>query len=158
MNVIDNRGCPSNNPPYGWTAIDVCYKGTFTASADFGGAYQHQGTTCTVGNPLAGGACACPSGSSAIDLVVDGSCYVNDNVTFCYNPAAPRASFGGAYQMSDNTSYGTSGCVVTNPATSACSCPSGTTAVGIEAEYGPSTSGCSNANIASGHLYVCVVP
>jgi hypothetical protein len=155
MNFVDNRGCPSNNPPYGWTALDVCYKGTFTASSDFGGAYQHQGTTCTVGNPLAGGSCACPSGSSAIDLVVDGACYINNNISFCYNASAARVSFGGAYQLSDNTSYG---CVVSNPATGACSCPSGTTAVSIEAEYGPSTSGCSNTNIASGHLNVCVVP
>jgi hypothetical protein len=158
MNLVDNRGCPNNNPPYGWTAIDVCYAGAFTASSDFGGFYQHEGATCTVANPLAGGSCACPSGSQAIELIVDGACYLNNNVAFCYNPTATLASFGGAYQVSDNTSYGNGGCVVSNPATNACSCPSGTTAVSIEAEYGPSTSGCSSSGIASGHLYVCVVP
>jgi hypothetical protein len=158
MAVLDNRSCPSNNPPYGWTAIDVCYAGTFTANSDFGGFYQHEGATCRVGNPLAGGSCACPSGSQAIELNAEGACYASHNVTFCYNGAATRVSFGGAYQVSDNTSFGTSGCVVTNPATSACSCPSGTSAVSIETEYGTTNSGtgCTAGNTTSGHMFVCV--
>jgi hypothetical protein len=158
IDFVDNRGCPSNNPPYGWTAMTVCYAGTFTASSDFGGFYQHQGATCTVANPMASDTCACPAGSQAIELVVDGSCYVNNNVDFCWSPTAALVSFGGAYQVSDNMVYGTSGCVVKNPATQACTCPTGTTAVALENEYGPSTSGCSNAGISSGHLYVCQVP
>lgn len=153
--VLDDRSCPNNNPPYGWSAMYVCYVGPFTPISDFGGFYQRQGTTCMVGNPLASNQCACPSGSQAIELVVDGSCYDNTNIGFCWNMSVPAVTFGGAYEQSDNASYGTNGCVVANPATGACSCPSGATPLSIRDVYGPAVSGCKSTGAVGGHLYVC---
>jgi hypothetical protein len=137
----------------------VCYAGAFTATSDFGGAYHREGTTtCHVGNPLAGAACACPTGSQAIELIVDHSCWNDTMIGFCWNPTAPLTTFGGAYEISDHTGYGTNGCVTGNPAAAgACACPSGTTATEIRDVYGPGNDSCNNTGAFGGHLYVCGV-
>jgi hypothetical protein len=121
------------------TTLDLCVGGAVAADSDFGGAYQVDdfdgwcGATaqCRVGNPLAGGACACPDGftdaislRSIARLPCDGS-EVGTVVTFCGRQSAPLRSFGGAYQYDDFAPE----CRVPNPYTGACSCPADTTDV-----------------------------
>jgi hypothetical protein len=150
--------CDVANDPYGWATSYVCYGGTFdAATADFGGAY-HKGEngTCYVGNPMNGNACTCPAGSQAIELIADGGCWENSKIGLCWNGTAPRTSFGGAYLASDSASYGTSGCVVANPATGACSCPADCTNISIRSIYGPNGMGpCNSSGAFGAHLNIC---
>jgi hypothetical protein len=156
MDLLDERGCPSNNPPYGWQSLMVC-AASYTPGADFGGAYQRYGTTCYVGNPSAGGQCACPTGTQAIELVVDGQCYHDVNIGLCWDPTATRTAFGGAYQTSTGGFLNNTTCVVKNPATNDCTCPAGTTAASISDVYGqgPPDSQCTKSGATSGNLYFC---
>ncbi len=119
------------------TELKLCLAGAVAPDSDFGGAYQVDdvdgwcGATaqCRVGNPLAGGACACPAGfeqnvavRSIVRLPCDNS-EAGTVIVFCGNQNAPFTSYAGAYQFDD---LGTQ-CRVANPWTGACSCPSGTT-------------------------------
>ncbi len=119
------------------TELRLCTTGATSPEADFGGAYQVDDFdglcgampgSCRRGNPLAGGACACPEGFQAIGMrsIIRLPCdqtEVGSVVFVCGNPAATIASFGGAYQFDDFDPQ----CRVTNPWTGACSCPAGTT-------------------------------
>jgi hypothetical protein len=117
------------------TELKLCVTTGVTAESDFGGAYEVDdldgwcGATaqCRVGNPMAGGACACPAGfddtislRSIIRLPCDNG-EVGNVLVLCGNREAPTTSFGGAYQFDD---LGTQ-CRVTNPWTGDCSCPPG---------------------------------
>jgi hypothetical protein len=153
--LLDDRSCPSNNPPYGWQSLYVCYAGSWSPNSDFGGYYHHDGTTCNVGNPYAAGACSCPSGAQAIEFIVDGSCWNDWRIGLCWNPSAPATTFAGAYETSDSTTYGNNGCVVANPATGACTCPAGSTGIAVRSVYGPGSSNCHNTGAIGGHVYLC---
>jgi hypothetical protein len=97
------------------------------------------------------GACSCPTGSQAIELVADGGCYENTKVGFCWNGSAPRTSFCGAYSTGD-----TYGCLVANPATGGCSCPGDCTSIAIRSIYGPGTGGdCTNSGAFGAQLNIC---
>ncbi len=136
--------------------MTVCGAAAFAPTADFGGVYQLNGTTCAVGNPMAGGACACPSGSQAIELLSDGSCWEDETLGLCWNGSAPLTAFGGAYEESDESSQGTNGCIVPNPAAgNACACPAGTTAIQIRDVYGLGDHNCKSTGAIAGYLYVC---
>ncbi|HZF56020.1 MAG TPA: hypothetical protein VE093_45710 [Polyangiaceae bacterium] len=119
------------------TRLNLCVTPGVSPDTDFGGAYQVDdldgwcGATakCRVGNPLAGGACACPAGfddatatRSIVRLPCDGG-EVGTTVVFCGNKEAPLRSFGGAFQVDDFEPT----CRVGNPYTGGCSCPAGTT-------------------------------
>jgi hypothetical protein len=118
------------------TRWNLCVTPGASEQSDFGGAYQVDdldgwcGATaqCRVGNPLAGGACACPPGlddaislRSIIRLPCD-SGEVGSTVVICGNKDVPIRSFGGAFQVDDLEPT----CRVVNPWTGACSCPEGT--------------------------------
>jgi hypothetical protein len=159
IQMLDERACPNNNPPYGWSGLNVCYAGAFTAASDFGGVYHTDGTTCFVGNPMApGNGCACPAGSQAIELTVDGSCYVATTVGVCWNGSAPLKTFGGAYETGTATLGGGDTCLVKNPATSACSCPAGTSAVAFATVSGRGFGSCSGTGANPASLYFCGTP
>jgi len=158
FDALDMRACPSGNPPYGWQRIHLCYANG--AGADFGGSYlEGTGGGCVAGNPLNAGACSCPADTQAISALFDGSCWLNSKVSFCWSASAPLSSFGGAYLVSDDTSYGVGGCVSGNPAAaSKCECPSGTSALLFGTVYGPSDTGCSNSGASVAHIGLCVAP
>ena len=119
------------------TRFDLCITPGVSAESDFGGAYQVDdsdgwcGATarCRVGNPLAGGACACPPGldeTIALRSIVRLPCDDNEVGTYvviCGNKDVPIRSFGGAFQVDDFEPM----CRVVNPWTEGCSCPEGTT-------------------------------
>jgi hypothetical protein len=120
------------------TRVNLCVTPGVSPSSDFGGAYQIDdfdgwcGATakCRVGNPLAGGACACPGGfdeamalRSIIRLPCDGG-EVGTQVVFCGNKDVTTRSFGGVFQVDDFEPT----CRIGNPYTGGCSCPAGTTA------------------------------
>lgn len=127
--------CPGE-PMRAKTFLELCLLDGVSVESDFGGAYQVDdgdgwcGATdkCRVGNPLAGGACACPEGfdpialRSIVRLPCDDS-EVGTQVIFCGNPQAPFTAFAGAYQRDDFEPT----CRVPNPWTADCSCPEGTT-------------------------------
>ncbi|MBM4363751.1 MAG: hypothetical protein FJ104_13810 [Deltaproteobacteria bacterium] len=149
-NVLDDRGCPSGNPPYGWSSAYFCVQGTPTTDSDFGGVYQRTAAEgCVANNPWTGG-CTCPAGMQAIELVTDGACWLNRRTGICWNPSATPVSFGGTYQLDDGSS-----CTVANPATGGCSCPAGTTSRVIRAVHGPSDIGCSKSGSQGANLHVC---
>ncbi|MFO0551153.1 MAG: hypothetical protein U0271_22370 [Polyangiaceae bacterium] len=118
------------------TALRLCMGSAATADSDFGGAYQLDdlpgwcGATnqCRVGNPLNGGACACPAGFDeviALRTIIRLPCdnAEGGNVLYlCGNKDAPRTSFAGAYQLDDFAPQ----CRAPNPWTGDCSCPAGT--------------------------------
>lgn len=121
------------------TRLNLCVTPGASPESDFGGAFQVDdldgwcGATakCRVGNPLAGGACACPAGfdeviglRSIIRLPCDAG-EVGTAVVVCGNKDVPSRSFGGAYQLDDIAPN----CRVVNPWTGDCSCPGGTTDV-----------------------------
>lgn len=114
------------------TLLDLCVMPGVSPESDFGGAYQVDdadgwcGATagCRVGNPMAGGACACPEGfegiglRSIVRLPCDGS-EKGTQIVICANPSASPTGFFGAYQLDDFDPK----CRVTNPWTGDCSCP-----------------------------------
>jgi hypothetical protein len=156
FNILDDSRCPNNNPPFGWESIYICAGGAFSATADFGGGYQREGSSCKSGNPWSAGSCSCPAPSIAIELIADGGCWNDTHVGVCWNPSATMSTFGGAYQRSDSASYGNAGCVVGNPATGgACSCPGGTTEIAIRNIYGPGNAGCEANGAIGGQIYIC---
>jgi hypothetical protein len=119
------------------TALRMCITTGVAADSDFGGAYQVDdvdgwcGATlqCRVGNPMAGGACACPAGfpdvvalRSIIRLPCDDT-EAGTRVFVCGNKAAPYSGFAGAYQVDDFAPS----CRVANPWTGDCTCPAGST-------------------------------
>ncbi len=118
------------------TRLNLCMTAGVSQESDFGGAFQVDdldgwcGATlqCRVGNPLAGGACACPAGfdeaialRSIIRLPCDAA-EVGTQIVVCGNKDVPIRSFGGAYQLDDLEPT----CRVGNPWTGGCSCPAGT--------------------------------
>ena len=124
------------------TNPQLCQLGTFSATADYGGAWQQDdavlcGGGCRSPNP-ATGTCSCPAGTDpvAARALVDGvntgvdagmNCALDiiaTTIVVCVNTAAPIASFGGAYQMDDPP--GTGPCRAVNPRTGDCTCPAGT--------------------------------
>lgn len=158
---LDDRGwsqgtCPVGASPFGWTSTWVCRQGTYSSASDFAGAYKRSGAGCLVANPYTGG-CSCPSPAAnvkTIEMRVDTGCWTDEFIGLCWNNAAPRINFGGAYQRSDYSGYGSGGCLVGNPATGACSCPAGTSAIAIRTIWGPDT-GCSAAGAYGAHIYIC---
>jgi hypothetical protein len=158
VQMLDERGCPTGNAPYGWSGLNVCYAGTFTSASDFGGVYQTDGTTC-VGNPMTSAVdCSCPAGSQAIELTVDGACYAATTIGVCWNGSAPLTTFGGAYETAPAQFGGGTTCVVKNPATSACSCPTGTSAVAFDTVNGRGFGSCSSSGAKPASLYFCRTP
>lgn len=118
------------------TNLNLCVANAVAPESDFGGAYQLDdiagwcGATaqCRVGNPLAGGACACPDGfattiglRSIFRLPCDDA-EAGSTIVLCGKQGAPVASFGGAYQYDDFAPN----CRVPNPYTGDCTCPAGT--------------------------------
>ncbi len=154
MEMLDDRACPSNNPPFGWQSVFFCQSGAPAATPDFGGSYHREGAACRVGNPLAAGACACPGGTTSIEMPVDHACWNDTHIGLCWGAAAPLATFGGAYELADVT-YG---CVAPNPATGACSCPAGTAPIVIRSIYGPGNAGCRATGAFGANLYLCHAP
>jgi hypothetical protein len=126
--------CPAM-PMRSKTELRLCITGGVSAESDFGGAFQVDdfdgwcGATaqCRVGNPLAGGACACPDGFDApitlrsiVRLPCDNA-EAGTSITLCGNTQAAFTSFAGAYQLDDFAPN----CRVANPFTGDCSCPAG---------------------------------
>ncbi len=118
------------------TSLNLCAGAAVAAESDFGGAYQVDdidgwcGATaqCRVGNPMAGGACACPAGfddqitlRSIIRLPCDNS-EGGSVIRLCGKQSAPTTTFAGAYQLDDFAPQ----CRAPNPWTGDCSCPAGT--------------------------------
>lgn len=117
------------------TKLRLCTTSSVSMTSDFGGAYQvddiaglcNATAQCRVGNPMAGGACACPAGfdpiatRSIIRLPCDGT-ETGTQIMFCANKNAPLQTFGGVFQVDDVAPN----CRVANPWTSACSCPANT--------------------------------
>lgn len=127
--------CPAQ-PLRSATRLNLCVTPGVSADSDFGGAYQVDdldgwcGSTakCRVGNPLAGGACACPPGlddaialRSIVRLPCDGG-EAGTLLVICGNKDVPIRSYGGAFQVDDLEPT----CRVANPWTGGCSCPAGT--------------------------------
>jgi hypothetical protein len=52
----------------------------------------------------------------------------NEALAVCIDPKAERVSFGGAYVASPGATAAQSSCVVENPLTMDCTCPTGATA------------------------------
>lgn len=117
------------------TALRLCATSGVSPESDFGGAYEVDDFdglcgampgSCRVGNPMAGNACACPSGfepismRSIIRLPCDNT-EVGATVVLCGNKTAPLTTFGGAFQFDDFAPN----CRVTNPWTNDCTCPAG---------------------------------
>lgn len=107
IKILDDRSCPSGNPPYGWQGTHVCHAGAGAAESDFAGFYQRQGATCLVGNPLAGGTCDCPAGSEQVELgcqianPATGACSCPDGtisvaIRVVYGPSDSGCSASGA--------------------------------------------------------------
>jgi hypothetical protein len=119
------------------TRLNLCVTTGVSEQSDFGGAFQVDdldgwcGATaqCRVGNPLAGGACACPPGhDEAIGLrsIIRLSCDGNEagtTIVVCGNKDVPARTYGGAYQFDDLDPK----CRVANPWTGDCTCPAGAT-------------------------------
>jgi len=149
------------------TAIGICRAPTLAADADFGGTYmlKDYAAGCMAPNPAGGlmplpasgcdivnpytGACSCPSGFVASSMRVISYCFdgtartLGGWVIFCWSPTAPAVSFGGTFEVRDDSS-----CAFGNPATGACTCPSGATAHGYRVYLDvPSLSGAT--------IYVC---
>jgi hypothetical protein len=150
-----------------YTVIGVCYPPTLDPKADFGGMYLLKDvvTGCMAPNPAGGlmplpasgcdvanpytGACTCPSGyataSTRLKMYCDDGTgrVVGGWLMYCWSASAPQISFGGTYEVRDDGV-----CTSTNPATSACSCPSGMTAHPYRVQTDvPSTFGAT--------LYIC---
>lgn len=117
------------------TTLSLCHTSGLGDASEFGGAYQIDdiagqcGATasCRMGNPLAGGACACPAGYQGIETrsIIRLPCNGGETgtrIVLCNKNDAPIVSFGGAYQYDDLEPR----CRVANPRTGACSCPAGT--------------------------------
>jgi hypothetical protein len=115
------------------------------ATGDWGGAYQLDDVTagglgCRAANPYTG-ACACPGGASAVTFrtLTDSSRgIIGSAITVCAFASAPRASFGGAYQVDDGVAGGV-GCRAANPLTGACSCAPGTSPSPLRVQVDAST-------------------
>jgi hypothetical protein len=133
--LLVQSDCPGV-PMRSATTLRLCITPTLSPDSDFGGAYQVDdldgwcGSTgqCRVGNPLAGGACACPAGfdeaiglRSILRLPCNGA-EGGSTVVLCGNKDAPLRTFGGAFQVDDVEPA----CRVANPWTGGCSCPAGT--------------------------------
>lgn len=117
------------------TNLRLCATSSLSSDNDFGGAYQVDDAPgwcgaqnqCRVGNPLAGGSCACPVGfdpiavRSIIRLPCDNA-EAGTQIVFCGNKNVPLQTFGGAFQVDDFDPS----CRVANPWTGACSCPANT--------------------------------
>lgn len=117
------------------TKLRLCTTSSVPSSSDFGGAYQvddlpgwcGSAASCRVGNPMAGGACACPAGfdpiavRSIIRLPCDNG-EAGTQIVFCGNKNVPLQTFGGAFQVDDVAPA----CRVANPWTGGCSCPANT--------------------------------
>jgi hypothetical protein len=135
LSLAVQSDCPGA-PLRSATTLGLCVTPGVSPESDFGGAYQVDdlpdwcGATaqCRVGNPLNGGACACPAGfDEAITLrsiirLPCGGGEVGTQVILCGNKDAPLQSFGGAFQVDDLEPS----CRVGNPWTGGCSCPAGT--------------------------------
>ncbi len=101
--------------------------------SDWAGAYQRDdnvpcGRGCRAANPYTGG-CSCPAGTTGVEFrtLTDAppcSGLLGSHIGMCLRTGGARPSFGGAYQVDDNV-LGGIGCRTVNPATGACSCPSG---------------------------------
>ncbi|WP_170229929.1 hypothetical protein [Polyangium fumosum] len=133
--LLVQSDCPGV-PMRSATTLQLCVTPTLAPDSDFGGAYQVDdldgwcGSTaqCRVGNPMAGGACACPAGfdeviglRSILRLPCNGA-EGGSVVVLCGNKEAPLRTFGGAFQVDDVEPT----CRVGNPWTGGCSCPAGT--------------------------------
>lgn len=117
------------------TKLRLCTTSSVPAASDFGGAYQVDDlpgwcgavNQCRVGNPMAGGACACPAGfdpisvRSIIRLPCDNG-EAGSTIVFCGNKNAALQTFGGVFQVDDVEPS----CRVGNPWTGGCSCPANT--------------------------------
>jgi hypothetical protein len=141
------------------TGINLCVTPGVSEQSDFGGAYQVDdgngwcGATgqCRIGNPLAGGACACPPGlddTIAVRSIIRRPCdnlEMGSFMVLCGNKDVPIRSFGGAFQSDDYPPW----CRVVNPWTGDCSCPAGTTdqVFRIMVDGDPGLHG--------GHLHLC---
>jgi hypothetical protein len=150
-----------------YTVIGVCYPPTLAPNADFGGVYILKDVVagcmapnpaggvmplpasgCDVVNPYTGG-CSCPAGHVAASTRLEVYCddgtskVVGGWLALCWSATAPQISFGGAYELRDD-----GGCASPNPATGACSCPSGATPRGYRVHIDvPSSMGAT--------LFVC---
>jgi hypothetical protein len=113
------------DPTYIWANLHFCSAPSFAADSDWGGAYhRHDSGTCAVGNPYTG-RCACPAGTVPIAWRVETGSFRFSTVALCWSGTAAEVTFAGAFEMGD---VGTV-CLVTNPETGGCSCPSGATRV-----------------------------
>lgn len=117
------------------TKLRLCTTSSLSMTSDFGGAYQVDDVAggcgavnqCRVGNPMAGGACACPAGFDpiAVRSIIRLPCNNGETGTqifFCGNKNAALQTFGGVFQVDDFEPT----CRVANPWTGACSCPANT--------------------------------
>jgi hypothetical protein len=149
--------CPGM-PMRAATELRLCVPGGVSETSDFGGAYQVDdfegwcGATakCRVGNPLAGGACACPAGfDEAIGLrSIVRLCDASEGgtvIVLCGNKEASVVAFGGAYQLDDIAPN----CRVPNPWTGDCTCPAGT----LDRSHRIMVDG--NAGLYGSSLHIC---
>lgn len=117
------------------TKLRLCATTSLPTAADFGGAYQVDDgadwcgavAQCRVGNPMAGGACACPAGFDpiAVRSIIRLPCNNGEagtQIVFCGNKNVPIQTFGGVFQVDDFDPT----CRVSNPWTGGCSCPANT--------------------------------
>ncbi len=112
-------------PTYIWANLHFCSAPRLAAGSDWGGAYhRHDSGTCAVGNPYTG-LCACPAGMVPISWRVETVSFRFSSVGLCWAAAATELTFAGAFEVGDVGSP----CLVVNPETGGCSCPSGATRV-----------------------------
>ncbi|MBK9262142.1 MAG: hypothetical protein IPM54_20355 [Polyangiaceae bacterium] len=135
LSLAVQSDCPGV-PMRSATKLRLCATTSLPSTSDFGGAYQVDdapgwcgaNAQCRVGNPLAGGGCARPSGfdpiavRSIIRLPCDNG-EVGTQIIFCGNKNVPLKTFGGVFQVDDLEPK----CRVANPWTGGCSCPANTT-------------------------------
>jgi hypothetical protein len=106
---------------YVWANLYFCSAPSFAAGSDWGGAYYlYDSGTCAVGNPYTG-RCTCPAGTAPISWRVEHGSMRLASVGLCWSPTAVEQTFAGAFEVGDVGSP----CLVANPETGACSCPSG---------------------------------
>jgi len=123
MRIVND--CPADGR-YLWAMVYFCYAPVWSGTADFAGTYQRHdpsaGGGCVIVNPYTG-ACSCPAGTAAIELRAETADFHGTSIGVCRNPSAAVTTFAGAYEVGDVGWV----CLVANPATGGCSCPSGIT-------------------------------
>jgi hypothetical protein len=128
MRIVND--CSATESRYTMASLRFCSAPERAGAADWAGAYHLNDPAsggCHNANPYTG-ACSCPPGVRSIELRAERDGFQRTVVGVCLDESAPTVTFAGAYEATD-----AGGCLVAHPATGGCSCPAGSTALGLRA-------------------------